>query len=226
MTAEQEQQITVGDFAVNTPDTLPVFQKLGIDFCCGGKQLLGEVLLEKGISWDEFTALVNSERLYREKYKDTCHTDYTQMSPAVLSAYIEDTHHDYLRNVLPQIEELLHAVLIAHGKAHRELFEVYQLFGHLKADLEQHLVKEELLLFPALTQNRIPDKEVAELRKQIIQEHEKTGKLLDRLHCVTNDFSIPLDACQSFQRVYLLLEELEKDLHLHIHLENNILLKF
>lgn len=216
---------TVGGFAASVPDALPVFHKLGIDFCCGGKRPLREALAEKGLDEDRFTEMVEAEQQSRKRREEQAEqADYTKMSPAVLTAYIEDTHHDYLRQTLPQIGELLLAVLRAHGQNHRELFEVYRLFGSLKADLEQHLVKEEALLFPGLAASGATG-EAAALAAEIVAEHEAAGELLEKLRSVTHDYAAPADACRSFRRLYALLPELEEDLHLHIHLENNILLK-
>lgn len=218
-----KEKITVGGMAASVPEALQVFQKLGIDFCCGGKMPLAEALAEKGLNLKKFYELLDAEKAGRKE--STKHTDFTSMSPSVLSTYIEDTHHDYLRLVLPEISQLMLAVIRAHGKNHRELFEVYRLFGQLKTDLEQHLVKEETMLFPALAQDGTRNQAIRDLAAEIIGEHEAAGELLAELHETTGDFAIPPDACQSYRKVYTLLLELENDLHQHIHLENNILLK-
>ncbi|NLE68534.1 MAG: DUF542 domain-containing protein, partial [Lentisphaerae bacterium] len=140
------QDSTVGGVAAATPDALPVFRALGIDYCCGGKRPLAEALAEKGLALSDFSDMVQKRAAQAEAAARA--KDFPGMSPEVLSAYIEDTHHDYLRRALPRIEQLLAKVLRAHGANHRELFEVSGLFGRLKSDLEQHLVKEEVLLFP------------------------------------------------------------------------------
>lgn len=216
------QQTTVGGVAASMPEALPVFQALGIDFCCGGKKPLSEALAEKRVTPEDFYALLEKERNRKEPAE---RTNFSDMSPAVLSAYIEDTHHSYLRSVLPGIETLLLAVVRAHGKNHGELFEVYQLFGKLKTDLEQHLIKEETLLFPALSQADAPEAQTRRLAAEIIGEHEAAGEILEDLNRVTGAFTVPADACLSYQRVYTLLPALIEDLHTHIHLENNILLE-
>lgn len=219
------QNMTVGAAAAAQPDTLAVFQKLGIDFCCGGKRPLAEALSEKQVSFERFLELTETERSSRENRANAAPlVDFNQMSPAVLSAYIEDTHHDYLRMVLPQISELMLAVLRAHGKNHREVFEVYRLYGALRADLEQHLIKEEKLLFPSVA-NTATQAEVAALAADIVGEHEAAGAVLDKLRELTNGFTPPADACLTFRKAYSLMETLEQDLHQHIHLENNILLR-
>ncbi len=218
-----ERKATVGAIAAAMPDALPVFQRLGIDFCCGGKKPLQDALAEKHLDEEQFFGLVEEERANRNSSAQPA--DFTDMSPTVLTAYIEDTHHDYLRRTLPEIDKLLLAVLRAHGKNHRELFEAYRLFGRLKTELEQHLIREETMLFPALAQAEAQERNIMTLATEIIKEHEGAGILLEQLHRVTGDFTLPADACQSYRRVYALLPELENDLHRHIHLENNILLE-
>ncbi len=215
-------KFTVGEIAANRPEALSVFQDLGIDFCCGGKKPLFTALAEKSVSEERFFALLDEEKSRRSEAR---RTDFTAMSPVVLTTYIEDTHHGYLRNTLPELDRLLHAVLRAHGKNHAELFEVYKLFGRLKADLEQHLIKEEQLLFPALSQENADGAQTKRLALEIVEEHEAAGELLEALRRATNGFAVPADACLSYERAYGLLVELTEDLHTHIHLENNILLK-
>ena len=212
---------TVGAVAASIPEAINVFRKLGVDFCCGGKKPLAEALLEKGMNPDQFYELVEQEKARKENVE---RRDFSNMSQAVLSTYIEDTHHAYLRDTLPEIDALLLAVLRAHGKNHGELFEAYRLFGRLKADLEQHLIKEETLLFPALSQEGAQE-QIRGLSAEIIEEHEAAGEILEDLVRVTGGFQVPSDACLSYERVYALLPALIEDLHTHIHLENNILLK-
>ena len=210
---------TVGEIAASKPEALTVFQELGVDYCCGGKRPLKEALDEKRTTTDQFAALVDAREAGRKA--NAGRTDFTAMSPAVLSAYIEDTHHEYLRRALPEIGELLLRVLRAHGANHRELYDVYTLYGRLRSDLEGHLIKEETQLFPALAQAG----EAARLAVEIMNEHEAAGELLRALRDATSDYTVPDDACATYVKAYRLLPELERDLHQHIHLENNILLK-
>ncbi len=217
------ENMTVGEAAASAPEALTVFQELGIDYCCGGKRPLKEALDEKRTTPDQFAALVGSREAGRKA--NAGRTDFTAMSPAVLSAYIEDTHHEYLRRALPEIGELLLRVLRAHGANHGELYDVYTLYGRLRSDLEGHLVKEETQLFPALAQGGAQAGEVAHLAVEIVNEHEAAGELLRALRDAANDYTVPDDACPTYIKAYRLLPELERDLHQHIHLENNILLK-
>lgn len=211
---------TVGEVAAARPDTLPIFQELQIDFCCGGKRPLQDALAERGLSVEAF--LARADELPPKRLDNAGSPNFTDMSPAVLSCYIEDTHHTYLRRALPEIDRLLLAVLKAHGAHHTELFDVYKLFGQLKTDLNQHLIKEETLLFPALTRSDSP---AGAMTAEIVAEHEAAGALLEALRRTAHDYQAPDDGCATYRRVYAMLPELEADLHQHIHLENNILLK-
>jgi len=218
-----QEYATVGEIAASMPEALAVFQELGIDYCCGGKRPLKDALDEKRTSVDQFAALVSAREAGRKA--NAGRRDFTAMSPAALTAYIEDTHHEYLRSALPEIGELLHRVLRAHGANHRELYNVYALYGRLRSDLEQHLVKEETLLFPALAHGGAQAGETARLAGEIVSEHEAAGELLRALRDATWDYAVPADACPTYEKVFRLLPELERDLHQHIHLENNVLLK-
>jgi regulator of cell morphogenesis and NO signaling len=218
-----DKNTTIGGIVAELPKASQVFGEFGIDFCCGGHRKLYDVINEQGI--DEkgiYEALQLAQQERSDSYKEH---NFTDMSPSVLTDYIEDTHHSYTRHALIDITELLSTIIRVHGKNHKELFEVYRLFGALKTDLEQHLIKEETMLFPALAQMDGDQEEILGIATDIIKEHEAAGEVLVELRLVTKDYNLPEDACGTYRRAYEMLEELEKDLHQHIHLENNILLK-
>lgn len=214
-----ERHAAVGDVAANVPGALQALQELKIDFCCGGKRPLEDALAERGLNVEEF---LERAKAHASKRRGDGERDFARMRPAALSGYIEEVHHAYLWRALPEIGELLLSVIKAHGRNHPELFEVYKLYGRLRSELEQHLVKEELSLFPALEKG--PDASRAQAL-EIIGEHQCAGELLEALRRITSDYRVPEDACLTWRRAYAMLEELEGDLHQHIHLENNILLK-
>ena len=219
----QDKTITIGTVVAELPEAAKIFESVGIDFCCGGNRTLSDVIKEQKINevevYDKLQKVLDERR---SGYQDK---NFTAMDTGDLSTYIEDTHHSYLRTALPQTSELLNTVSRAHGKNHPELFKVYKLFGNLKTELEQHLLKEETLLFPALAQSEGEKEIILELTKEIIDEHVAAGDILSELRLITDNYSIPEDVCGTFKRSYEMLEELELDLHQHIHLENNILLK-
>ncbi|NLK99025.1 MAG: iron-sulfur cluster repair di-iron protein [Epulopiscium sp.] len=214
---------TIGTIVAELPKAVQIFKEYGIDYCCGGHRLLTDVMKEQNIASDELYEKLQQADEERKNLYSSQGNNFKEMSPQVLSAYIEDTHHGYLRKTLPEIAELLSIVLRAHGKNHKELFEVYRLYGQLKADLEQHLLKEETLVFPIVGEEEELN-QIKELTHEIITEHEAAGEVLRELRRITKDYQLPADACETFAKTYKNLEELEQDLHQHIHLENNILL--
>lgn len=221
----EDKNQTIGEVVVELPGGAAIFKEFGIDFCCGGHRNLAEVVKEQNIDGAKLRKRL--EEAYEER-KDSYESQgnrFEAMSPAVLTTYIEDIHHAYTRRVLPQIAEYLTTVLRVHGKQHQELFEVYRLFGQLKADLEQHLLKEETMLFPELGELEGNQDEITKLTEMIIREHEAAGEVLVALRRITNNYSVPEDGCETYAITYRLFEEMETDLHQHIHLENNILLK-
>ena len=212
----RDKNVTIGEVVVELPKASGVLKEFGIDFCCGGYRNLSKVVKEQGI---------DSEKLYQqldELYEQRKSLYQLGGNPEQMS---EDTHHTYMRQTLPEISELLSVLLRVHGRNHSELFEVYKVFTQLKGELEQHLLKEETMLFPDLKEKEEYEPAFFELAQSIITEHEAAGRLLEELRRLTKNYTVPNDACQTYERTYHLLEEMEGDLHQHIHLENNILLK-
>ncbi len=219
----REENVTIGAIVAGLPEAAAIFKEAGIDYCCGGNRKLAEVMQEQGLDGNGIYAKL--EQALEERKAGYQNNDFTSMEPKALSTYIEDTHHAYMWRALPDIAEILEVVLRAHGRNHQELFQVYRLFGSLKTELEQHLMKEETMLFPVFSDEFSQKEERLSLAKEIISEHVAAGEILGELRKVTKDYTLPADACGTFQRAYEMLEEMEQDLHQHIHLENNILLK-
>jgi len=219
LTDTSMNNMTVGEMAVQEHASISIFKELGIDYCCNGNKNLEEVLSGKNISLEAFVAKLETIK----KEKDTTKVaDFKNMKSKDLIEYIVDTHHDYLENALPEASELFAKVLRVHGSHHLELFEAYKLFGMLKTDLEQHLIKEETMLFPKIVNQ---DKDAGKEIKEIKSEHEAVGEMLDKIREITHNYTLPKDACMSYQNLYTLLQDIEDDIHEHVHLENNILLK-
>jgi len=149
--------------------------------------------------------------------------NFTEMKPGELTDYIISTHHAYLKKTLPETYSLFMKVLRVHGEHHPELYEVFSLFGELKTDLDQHLIKEEMLLFPAIEDG---DKtKAAGLIARIKDEHTGLEKLFGRIKAASHNYSLPPDACQSYTGLYKTIKEMEDDIHQLLHLENDILFK-
>lgn len=220
-----DKNISIGQVVTAVPKAAQIFQEFGIDYCCGGHRPLIEVVVNQKINKSELFECLDQAIADRQSEYEVYNNYFDKMSPAVLSTYIEDTHHSYLRRELPEIADLLSTIVRVHGRNHRELYEVNQLFGRLKTELEQHLLKEETLLFPILDTTKDNMEEIKSLTSEIITEHEAAGEILRSLREVSGDYTLPEDACNTFMKAYSSLVELEQDLHQHIHLENNILLK-
>ena len=220
---------TVGEIAAKDIRKAEVFRKFGIDFCCGGKKSLKQACEEKGV---ELTAV---ETALETVVKESRPVDnYDRWSPDFLADYIFNRHHQYYYTEAPVIAELLAKVVGHHGGKYPELEQVHRLYLTLSQELNAHFAKEEKVLFPfikALVAAKQTSNTEA-LRKQFsvagpIQmmeaDHDAAGTLLAEISEVTNQYSAPQGACNSFQFLYRKLKELEDDLHQHIHLENNIL---
>ncbi|MCB1060331.1 MAG: iron-sulfur cluster repair di-iron protein [Calditrichaeota bacterium] len=216
----------VGQLVVDKPGRARIFQKHQIDFCCGGGRPLNVVCAEKNIDPQTITA----ELADQDNREDT-HSE-PDWSKAKLSALVDNIlaqHHDYLKNALPHLGEMAEKVYRVHGERHPEMLDVLQTFSGLFAELDSHMYKEENILFPAvkrIEQGSLPAEAAAQLFGPISvmeQEHESAGQALLKLRELTNDYTPPADACNTFRGLFAGLEELERDLHWHIHKENNIL---
>ncbi|OEF99174.1 iron-sulfur cluster repair di-iron protein [Vulcanibacillus modesticaldus] len=214
----------IGDIVARFPQAAELFKELQIDFCCGGDRPLIEAIREKNLDEDEVINQLN------EMYTSTQDTG-KQWDKASLSSLIEhiiNKHHAFLQTELPVLSELVTKILRVHGSNHQDLVKVHRLFHTLKMDLEQHLIKEEQIIFPLIkAYEQSPSvtalNEIREKIEELESEHVNAGDILKQLRKITNDYEIPADACKTFTKAYLKLAELESDLFDHIHLENNLL---
>lgn len=218
----------VGDIVASFPKAMDIFMKHNIDFCCGGNRPLSQALREHNI--DEGKIIDELNKLY-DKYQEKLNDEIDMKNAPYdeLIDYIIRTHHAYLYQQLPILKELVNKILEVHGEHHGQvLSKVHKLFHSLKADLEQHLEKEERDLFPFIrkyqhnpTQENL-DKALS-LINEIENEHTSAGDILKELRHVTEQYKTPPDTCTTFDMTYRKLEEMEADLFKHIHLENNIM---
>lgn len=222
---------TVRDLAVEIPGATRVFEKFGIDYCCGGTRSLTDACAAAGITFDE---VVKSLELQTPSLEQTIEPDFQKATLEMLINHIVTKHHEFTRQEMTRINALLEKVCMVHGENHPELFKIQLLFGELAADLETHMEKEERVLFPyvvrmeaAVTQNvplfPPPFGTVANPVRMMMLEHDRAGELLKGIRTLSSNYVPPSDGCISYQTLYGALDELEKDLHQHIHLENNIL---
>lgn len=223
---------TVREVALALPGATRVFERLGIDYCCGGQRTLFDACQTAQVSFAEVTQSL--AQAGQTTQADPSSRDWQGESLTTLAAYIIDAHHAFTKQELERIETLLDKVCTRHGEAHPELHEVQRLFRHLKLDLIPHMLKEEQVLFPyvarmeeAVSDGRaIPPPFFGTVQnpvRMMMTEHDTAGELLRELRRTTNGYTTPPDGCISFQTLYQALAAFEADLHQHIHLENNLL---
>jgi regulator of cell morphogenesis and NO signaling len=220
----------VRDFAVEVPGATRLFEKYGIDYCCGGAAALADACAAKGIDVGEVSARLAE----LEHASASSGVDRSSWSLAALALHIVETHHTFTRSELERVERLLDKVCSVHGERHPEVLALRDTVRALTEDLLPHMLKEERVLFPfieALERAKHagqrpptpPFGSVAFPVRMMRVEHDAAGALLARMRQITTDYTPPPDACLTFRTLYEALAELERDLHEHIHLENNVL---
>ncbi len=221
---------TVRDLAVTLPGATRVFERLGIDYCCGGGRTLVDACQAAGVAVEE---AVNSLESAVQKEPQPV-ADWPNKSLTDLAVYIIDKHHFYTKQEIERLDSLLDKVRSRHGENHPELVQLEEAFSRLKDELIPHMLKEEQVLFPYLArmeeavvnQQMVSPPFFGTVRNPIrmmIGEHDTAGALLHEIRKLTVDYRLPGDACMSYRALYQGLQEFEADLHQHIHLENNIL---
>lgn len=222
---------TLGEIATKDINKARIFKKYGLDFCCGGKKTVNEACREVGVD----PSVV--ERELQEFGEATFYQSplpYDEWSLTFLTDFILNTHHAFIRKLLPDILAYSLKVNSVHGDIHPELVQINQLVNAISDELNDHMVKEEKLLFPYIKDLELAKQQYLQLARpsfgtirnpihMMELEHESVGMALSELRKVTSNYSPPDDACASYTQFFRFLESFEDDLHLHIHLENNIL---
>lgn len=217
---------TVGGLVAERPARSRIFEEYGIDYCCGGKKPLTEACAAKGVSADEVMAKLNE--LDTADTGDA--TDYASMPLDQLVDHIESTHHVYLRRELPRLQEMADKVARVHGEKNERLIPLAEVVQGLVAELSQHMMKEEQMLFPIVRELAhslvVPEMHCGNLSNPIgvmEAEHQNAGNALESIRQLSDDHTPPDWACNTYRALLDGLRELELDLHQHIHKENNIL---
>ncbi len=220
-------ETTVGQLVADRPARARVFEKLGIDYCCGGKKPLATACEEKRLDLQ----LVLRELNAADQDRDAAEHDWANKSMTELTRHIETTHHAYLKEELPRLDFITRKVAAVHGENHPEMVKVREVFVGLKAEMDSHMVKEEMILFP-LCRRFEEEKDaaaashcgsVANPIRVMIAEHDDAGHALEQFRTLTDDYTPPPDACNTFRALVDSLKQLEADMHQHVHKENNIL---
>lgn len=216
----------VGQWVAEQPSTSRVFEALQIDYCCGGGKSLGQACQERELDptqvTRQLTEVIATEETSSENWLDASLTD--------LCDHIENTHHAYLNTELPRLQAMIAKVINAHGAKHPELQAVREAFSALQAELAPHMFKEERILFPAIRQLEqssvapgFPFGSIGNPIRMMEHEHDNAGDALAKIRRATADYAIPADACNTFRVMLDGLAQLERDMHQHVHKENNIL---
>lgn len=226
-----KQQLTIGEMVANDYRTAAVFNKYGIDFCCGGNKTLDEVCQEQGRNdvnkiIDDLQSVDRTQGGKKDRFKD--------WPLDKLCDHIVRFHHKYVEEQMHVIRQLLEKLCKVHGKRHPELFNIYELFLESSGQMAMHMKKEELVLFPYIrklvlyagTKGSLDSPHFGSVSNPISimrNEHDAEGERFRKIAALSNNYTPPADACNTYVVTYSFLKEFEEDLHLHVHLENNIL---
>ena len=231
LVSENVTGLTLSDIVTKNYKSAAVFEKFGLDFCCHGKKSIPDACEEKGVNAEE--VLTQLEKL-DENNSSEREEQYYQWDLDFLADYIVNVHHKYVREIIPVISAHAEKIASKHGENHPEVISIANNFSIVYKDLKQHMMKEEQLLFPYIKYLVKTEKNagIAEQPffgtiKNPIQmmelEHESAGNLLGEIRNLTNEYTPPAEACNTFKVYYKELKDFEEDLHKHVHLENNIL---
>ena len=221
---------TIREIALENPATIRVFERFGIDYCCGGRKSLEQACSELQLSADQVSEKLE-ECLQGES--DTG-PDWQKASLSKLIQHIVRKHHNYCRQEVPRLKALADKVNNRHGANHAELAEIAQTFERLGNDLLIHMLKEEQVLFPYIAgaehARTVGEEEPRAFFGHLtfpvdamLDDHAEAGAMLRKLRELSSDYTPPMGACPSYQGLFHGLAEFEKDMHQHVHLENNIL---
>ncbi len=220
---------TVGEIVALDYRAADVFEKMKIDFCCQGNRLLKDVCEEKQIPIaDVLTELESALNFNKSKI------DYQSWSLDVLATHIQTTHHGYVEKQIPILKQYLRKICDVHGDKHPELHEIEKLFNESAGEFTLHMKKEEMMLFPFIRRmvnaqergEKVESPQFGTIENPVemmMHDHTAEGERFRKIFELSSGYTPPEDGCNTYKVTYALLKEFEEDMHLHIHLENNIL---
>jgi len=220
----------VREIAVAIPTAIPVLERLGVDYCCGGQHTLAEACSAHNVA--PARALEELRQLQREQGANIAESHWVHAPFKELTDYIVRRHHVFTREQLKLIDDLMAKVEQRHGAEHLEVFKLSKLVAVFGSELRHHAECEEINLFPYIAALGTSEKKdlpapakgsVKMPINRMMMDHDQTGEELRTLRMLTDNYTPPADACPTWRALYRAVEELEADLHQHIHLENNIL---
>lgn len=219
----------VADVVSDNIKTADVFKKHSIDFCCGGG-----ISIEKACAKKNIDAVILLQEINSIGMKGTATSNYNQWDLSFLCDYIVNTHHHYIKDSFILLDDYSAKVAKVHGEHYPIVIQIQELYAKVRNELSDHMIKEENVLFPYIKQIEQSQKENAKLNlghfgsvqnpiKVMVSEHEIAGDIFREIAFLSHQYTPPEWACNTFKALYAKLEEFEQDLHIHVHLENNIL---
>ena len=221
---------TIKEIVTDNFRAAAVFEKYSLDFCCGGGKTIEQACKEKSVNPTRVLA-----DLERASAQQTSHGEtFSEMSLDKLIEHIVDTHHVYVRNAIPSLLAHTRKVASVHGERHPEVIEIADRFAAVAGELQKHMMKEEVILFPYIkaiarasmektTVERPPFQTAQNPIRMMEAEHRVAGDEMYEIRSLSTGYAPPADACTTFKVTYQELQQFELDLHTHVHLENNIL---
>jgi regulator of cell morphogenesis and NO signaling len=226
--SELLDQTTVGDIVAADFRTAAVFESFGIDFCCGGRDAFADACRQAAADPAAVRHALDALPPVTDRFDDVTSAPLEQ-----LIEHIVETHHAYVRSALPVIAGYLTKLVEVHGARHTELARVLAVFRDLRADFEQHLIKEEQVLFPYICDlattsrpcgvSRSPFGTVENPIRMLEREHLEAGDEMRAIRELTHGYQVPAEGCRTYEVCMAELLWFERDLHRHVHLENNVL---
>ncbi len=223
-----DQKITIGEIVANDFRSAAVFAKYGIDFCCKGDRTIDQVCEKNNVSREELVSML--EKLPSAQNSEI---DFKSWPIDLLADYIEKTHHRYVAEKTPILQQFLEKLSKVHGQRHPELLEINKIFNNSAKDLAAHMKKEELILFPFIKrlvssrgQEITPPPHFGTVENPVNmmkEEHSVEGERFRQISELSDGYTVPEDGCNTYRVTFAMLKDFEADLHKHIHLENNIL---
>jgi regulator of cell morphogenesis and NO signaling len=221
--------MTLGEIVTTDFRAAAILERYGLDFCCRGNRTLEQSCRDAGVRADDVL-----EQLEAIESSPSHETAFNEWPLSGLVDYIVSTHHAYVKDALPVL--LAHATKIAtvHGRRHPELIRVAQLVEQVAAEMTSHMMKEEQILFPYIV--RLAEAVTAGAPAPVApfgtvnnpihmmeMEHESAGNAMFEIRELTDGYRVPSDGCATYAVCLRELDAFERDLHAHVHLENNIL---
>jgi regulator of cell morphogenesis and NO signaling len=221
---EEYNKTAIGEIVASDFRAAEIFKKTGIDFCCGGTKSLDTACMEKSID----PSVIVKQLKELENTPVSQNQNFNEWSLGFLIDYIVNTHHRYVLKTLPELLFYTEKIASVHGSHHPELIKAADLFKKINTELLQHLQKEEEVLFPSIKEVINNNSTVAKATiiseiSRMSGEHEFAGGAMDKINEITLNYLVPEDGCNTYKVAFKLLHQFEDDLHVHVHLENNIL---